>query len=155
MKKTKLMSAAVTFLSMAGLALTAQSASALTISAYEVATSWVFSGTGAPGSTITVKALLFTSQSNRTVIGSKDELCIITGYNSQGQSQLWCNETLIFNGKGAIASQGNINQTLLEAGVPQTIAAWGTTGIYAGKAGTQKIQQIVFPAEFQLTVILN
>jgi len=135
-------------------ALFALPAAAETIVAYEVATRVVFTGTGAPGSTITVIATLSNPANHAQTIGSKNEWCIIAGYNQYGP-YLWCNESIVINGRGSLFSSGYISQTLLEAYVPQTIAITGGGGQFAGKTGTQTIQQVVFPAEFLLTMVVN
>ena len=135
-------------------ALFALPAAAETIVAYEVANSVVFTGTGAPGSTITVVATLSNPANHAQTIGSKNEWCMITGYGQYGPV-LWCNESIVINGRGSMISAGYINQTLLEAYVPQTIAITSGAGQFAGKTGTQTIQQVVFPSEFLLTMVVN
>jgi len=126
---------------------------AQTILTYEIGGVPVFTGTGAPGSTIQLTAALTNPANHSQVIGTKNEFCIITHY-APGPF-LWCNESLVFNGKGTLFAQGVIDEILLEHYVPQTIAIFAGNGIYAGKTGTQKIQQVVFPNEFFLTIKLN
>lgn len=128
-------------------------AAAQTIVAYEIGGQPVFTGTGAPGSTIQLTAVLVNPANHSQVIGTKNEFCIITAY-APGP-QLWCNESLVFTGKGTLYAQGNIDEVLLEHYVPQTIQVFAGSGIYAGKTGTQTIQQVVFPNEFFLTIRLN
>ncbi len=126
---------------------------AQTITAYEIGGTPVFTGTGAPGSTIQLQASLRNPANHSQVIGTKNEWCIITGY-APGP-MLFCDESMVFNGKGTVFAHGVINEVLLENYVPQTIQVYAGAGIYAGKQGTETIQQVVFPNEFFLTIVLN
>jgi hypothetical protein len=67
----------------------------------------------------------------------------------------YCRETLTVTGKGSIFAEGEINESALERFVPQTIAVTGGAGAYAGRTGSLRIQQVVFPTEFVLTVTLR
>ncbi len=124
-----------------------------TIVAYEIGGVPVFTGTGAPGSTIQLTASLRNPANHSQVIGTKNEWCIITAY-APGP-MLWCDESLVFPGKGSVFAHGVIDEVLLEHYVPQTIQVYAGAGIYAGKTGTEKIQQVVYPNEFFLTITLN
>ena len=119
------------------------------VSAYEVATYYVFNGNGGPG------ADLYETSAQQTKVGTKEEYCQITSYSAQGEPLLWCNETLSFTGKGTMTSIGQINQTQIEAGVPQTIPVVSASGIWGGMTGTQTITQTVYPVEYQLDIVLN
>jgi hypothetical protein len=126
-----------------------------TFQAYEIDTNVVFTGNGGPGSTISVQANLVAADNHAKQIGSKNEFCLITGTTAQGHNLMWCSESLVFNGQGSLFAEGQVDETQIEAGVPQTITVFAGSGIYAARTGTETIQQIVFPDQFLLTIALN
>lgn len=125
---------------------------AQTIVAYEIGGQPVFTGTGAPGSTIQLNAVLVNPANHSQVIGSKAELCIITAY-APGPI-LWCNESLKFSG-GTLYAQGTVDEVALEHFAPQTISVISGDGVYRGKTGTETIQQVVYPNELLNTLVIH
>ncbi len=127
-----------------------------TIVAYEIDNFFVFTGNGGPGSTITVTAILVNPANHSQQIGTKQEWCQISGYNSLGHPVLWCDEHLSFPAlKGSLNAQGYFDETLFEAGVAQSIPIIGGGGVWAGKIGVETLKQIVFPNEILNTLVIN
>ena len=134
-------------------AMSLAAAASQTIVAYEIGNSPYFIGNGAPGSTITLTASLRNPNNHAQVIGSKNEWCMITSY-SPGPI-LYCDESLVFNAGGSLFAHGYIDEVALEHFAPQTISVYKGAGIYAGKTGTETIQQVVFPNELLNTLVIN
>ncbi len=156
MRRTKVVSLIFGTLSVLSLVFTALPAmAAQTFQAYEIGGVPVFTGTGGPGSTITVQAVLVNPSNHSAVIGAKYEWCVITSYTPEGHPLLWCAEALVFNGKGVLFAQGTVDEALIEAYQPQTIPIVAGLGRYTGKTGSETIQQVVFPNELLLTIQLH
>lgn len=79
----------------------------------------------------------------------------LTTRKTGGDYYGFCRETLAIPGQGSIYAEGEINESALERFVPQTIPVKSSSGVFGNRKGTLKIQQVVFPTEFVLTVTLN
>lgn len=91
---------------------------------------------------------------NGVKVGVVDVDCITTRQVA-GDYYGFCRETLVITGKGSIYAEGEINESALERFVPQTIPVKASSGVFGNRTGTLKIQQVVFPTEFVLTVTLR
>lgn len=156
MRNNKSVSLFLGVLSALVLAFTALPAmAAQTFQAYEIGGMPTFTGTGGPGSTITVQAVLYDPANHSVAIGAKYEWCVITSYTPERHPLLWCAEALGFTGKGALFAAGTLDEALIEAYQPQSIPVVAGVGRYAGKTGTETLQQVVFPNELLLTISLH
>ncbi len=155
MQKNKYVSLLVGTLSALVLAFAAIPAAAVqVVQVYEIGGPPVFTGTGGPGSTLLVQAVLVDPANHSVVRGSKYEWCVIAGFTPQGHPLLTCYEVLAINGQGLLFAYGTLDEALLEAFQPQYLPVVFGTGAYANQTGWEVVQQVVFPNELLNTFYL-